>query len=148
MNGPTPLQWTIAMSHCGNDLTIGRRRAAQRIRQKLKNDKRQWPANGRRRSMISSRPSRAKTKSPTKWNDRFIFDDNSLVGEGGIEDANDSHREAIETIQGSRTAAIEQSDRKASKIRDTSNHPIKRATKKKRSKHPTGKVNEDNPPTM
>jgi hypothetical protein len=60
----------------------GRRRAALRVKQKIRHDQLQWSPNGmkRRKGRKSIRPPAVITKSVhcTPWNERFIFDDESL----------------------------------------------------------------------
>jgi hypothetical protein len=60
----------------------GRRRAALRVKQKIRHDQLQWSPNGmkRRKGRKSIRPPAAVTKSVhcTPWNERFIFDEESL----------------------------------------------------------------------
>ena len=61
----------------------GRRRAALRVKQKIRHDQLQWSPNGmkRRKGRKSIRPPAAVTKSVhcTPWNERFIFDEESLL---------------------------------------------------------------------
>ena len=60
----------------------GRRRAALRVKQKIRHDQMQWSPNGmkRRKGRKSIRPPATVTKSvhSTPWNERFIFDEESL----------------------------------------------------------------------
>ena len=61
----------------------GQRRAALRVKQKMRNDQQRWTPSGKLTRRPPSRPNRIPRRKPSKpWNDRFIFDEESLARHG------------------------------------------------------------------
>mmetsp|Transcript_37335 Transcript_37335/g.78214 ORF Transcript_37335/g.78214 Transcript_37335/m.78214 type:complete len:405 (-) Transcript_37335:624-1838(-) len=60
----------------------GQRHAALRVKQKKKNDQQQWSLSGKLTRRPPSRTKQRRISIRKAWNDRFIFDEESLVGHG------------------------------------------------------------------